>query len=85
MRCGAAGPRTYRRASRSEYCADLDFGIAKMKEDLLEATSIGTTLTETGMAIGTPSYMSPEQAPGRKGDELDGRSDIWITQPLWNN
>jgi serine/threonine protein kinase len=55
----------------------LDFGIAKMKEGLLETTGIGMTLTGTGMAIGTPSYMSPEQALGKKGDELDGRSDIY--------
>jgi len=55
----------------------LDFGIAKMKEGLLETTGIGMTLTGTGMAIGTPSYMSPEQALGKRGDELDGRSDIY--------
>jgi len=55
----------------------LDFGIAKMKEGMLEATSAGMTLTGTGIAIGTPSYMSPEQALGKKGEELDGRSDIY--------
>jgi len=55
----------------------LDFGIAKIKEGLLETTNIGMTLTGTGVAVGTPAYMSPEQAMGKKGDELDGRSDIY--------
>lgn len=44
-----------------------DFGIAK-------ATSSNTKMTAVGMAIGSPHYMSPEQARGR---ELDGRSDIY--------
>ncbi|MGH7582058.1 MAG: serine/threonine-protein kinase [Gemmatimonadales bacterium] len=47
-----------------------DFGIAKA---LSSAT--GSTLTSAGMAIGTPSYMSPEQAAGER--EIDGRSDLY--------
>jgi serine/threonine protein kinase len=54
----------------------LDFGIAKLKEARAEVTS-GLTLTGTGMVIGTPQYMSPEQAMGRRGSELDGRSDLY--------
>ncbi len=46
----------------------LDFGIAKALE------SDGSTLTSTGMLLGTPRYMSPEQA---KGTEVDGRSDLY--------
>ena len=45
-----------------------DFGIARAME-------AGTRLTVTGNAIGTPTYMSPEQAMGDR--EIDGRSDIY--------
>ncbi len=47
-----------------------DFGIAKA----LSASS-GATLTGVGVAIGTPSFMSPEQAAGER--EIDGRSDLY--------
>ena len=54
----------------------LDFGIAKVKEARAKEVS-GSTLTGTGVVIGTPQYMSPEQAMGKRGDELDGRSDLY--------
>ncbi len=54
----------------------LDFGIAKVKEARL-AEGGQMTLTGAGIVVGTPQYMSPEQAQGMRGDELDGRSDLY--------
>jgi eukaryotic-like serine/threonine-protein kinase len=48
----------------------LDFGIAKVA-----AASIGGNLTHTGTLMGTPQYMSPEQAFGES--DLDHRADIF--------
>jgi eukaryotic-like serine/threonine-protein kinase len=49
----------------------LDFGIAKL---LAPLTSNATASVETGFLIGTPLYMSPEQAQGRT---VDARTDLW--------
>ena len=46
-----------------------DFGIARLLE-----TEESQTLTGTGVGVGTPEYMSPEQGMGR---EVDGRSDVY--------
>jgi serine/threonine protein kinase len=54
----------------------LDFGIAKVKEERM-GENAGMTLTGAGVVIGTPQYMSPEQAMGKKGEELDGRADLY--------
>jgi eukaryotic-like serine/threonine-protein kinase len=48
-----------------------DFGIARA----LSAPTDGTGLTETGLAVGTPQYMSPEQAAGEH--TLNARSDVY--------
>jgi serine/threonine-protein kinase len=46
-----------------------DFGIA------LAASSAGSRMTETGMSLGTPHYMAPEQAMGER--TLDARTDVY--------
>src|SRR5260370_31966336 len=46
----------------------LDFGLARIQE--------GQAITSYGLALGTPSFMPPEQAAGRL-DEIDGRTDLF--------
>jgi eukaryotic-like serine/threonine-protein kinase len=52
----------------------LDFGIAKIKMDQANITD-SKSLTRTGSMVGSPLYMSPEQARGSKS--IDHRADIW--------
>ncbi|HJU75886.1 MAG TPA: protein kinase [Gemmatimonadaceae bacterium] len=63
-----------------------DFGIAKA----LQAAASDIHQTHVGQVVGTPAYMSPEQAAG---DEMDGRSDVYslaavlyemvVGEPVW--
>jgi serine/threonine-protein kinase len=50
----------------------LDFGISKV---FSSGTHNNFSLTKTGTVVGSPAYMSPEQAAGR--DDIDGRADVW--------
>ena len=57
----------------------LDFGLAKAFADdagldLSQAPTLTTMATEQGRILGTPAYMSPEQA---RGKSVDKRTDIW--------
>lgn len=52
----------------------LDFGVAKVETTALALGSQGAR-TRTGSLLGTPYYMSPEQAQGNK--DVDARSDLW--------
>ncbi len=47
----------------------LDFGIARLREE-------NSKKTQTGIVMGTPSFMAPEQAMGRWND-VDARTDLW--------
>ncbi|MFO0576145.1 MAG: serine/threonine-protein kinase [Polyangia bacterium] len=55
----------------------LDFGIAKINQELLDSKERGQ-LTATKAMLGTPLYMSPEQAKGGEGRHLLGpATDVW--------
>ncbi len=59
----------------------LDFGIARLRaasgiEESVEAGAMPHLRTRTGVTIGTPAFMPPEQALGRT-DDVDASSDIW--------
>jgi diguanylate cyclase (GGDEF)-like protein len=56
----------------SEVVKVVDFGVAELREQA--ATSAMTKLTEYGLMVGTPHYMSPEQC---RSEPLDARSDVY--------
>jgi serine/threonine protein kinase len=60
------------RNEEEEVAKVLDFGVAKASSHGMGAA---TGATRTGSVLGTPYYMSPEQAEGMKN--IDGRSDLW--------
>jgi serine/threonine-protein kinase len=56
--------------TRTGHVKVLDFGVARMREIGPEHS------TSSGLALGTPAFMAPEQALGRT-DEIDGATDLW--------
>jgi eukaryotic-like serine/threonine-protein kinase len=64
-------------AGRGEVVKILDFGVAKL---LPFGGEVGT-MTQTGTMMGTPLYMSPEQARGAK--DVDGRTDIYAASVMF--
>src|SRR4051812_35081370 len=65
-----------RKPDGSDMVKVLDFGIAKIRDGAADMGT-GYTTTKTGVVVGTPQYMSPEQAMGKSGEAIDGRSDIY--------
>ena len=53
----------------------LDFGIARVRY-AAASSSGGANVTDTGMMLGTPAFMAPEQAMA-KSSEIDDRTDLW--------
>ncbi len=63
------------RGNRNDFVKILDFGISKV----LHQPSHGT---KTGLIMGTPNYMSPEQAEGRVS-EIDARTDLFAAATIF--
>ncbi|MCA9277439.1 MAG: serine/threonine protein kinase, partial [Phycisphaerales bacterium] len=57
------------KAGRADFVKILDFGVSKFS-----ALDSDMSMTKTGAVMGTPYYMSPEQA---KGGKIDARSDLY--------
>jgi serine/threonine-protein kinase len=63
------------RRSDADFVKVVDFGISKAVKQGGEDPAESYRLTHTGLLLGTPLYMSPEQARG--AEDLDHRVDIW--------
>jgi eukaryotic-like serine/threonine-protein kinase len=65
-----SGSFPHERQTMGDHALVADFGVARSIEG-----AAGETLTDTGLILGTPAYMSPEQASGERG--LDARTDVY--------
>ena len=62
------------RRGEQDFVKVVDFGVSKAVKSRDDGADL-MRLTRTGMVLGTPLYMSPEQARG--GEDVDARADIW--------
>jgi tRNA A-37 threonylcarbamoyl transferase component Bud32 len=62
------------RRGEQDFVKVVDFGVSKAVRSREDGVDL-LRLTRTGMVLGTPLYMSPEQARG--GEDVDARVDIW--------
>jgi tRNA A-37 threonylcarbamoyl transferase component Bud32 len=67
------------RRGEADYVKVVDFGVSKAVHTREEGPE-WQRLTRTGMVLGTPLYMSPEQARG--GEDIDARADVWAVGVL---
>jgi tRNA A-37 threonylcarbamoyl transferase component Bud32 len=65
------------RRGEQDYVKVVDFGVSKAVRSREEAGSEWQRLTRTGAVLGTPLFMSPEQAAG--SEDIDERADVWAT------
>src|SRR6185436_20948485 len=67
------------RRGEADFVKVVDFGVSKAVHTREEGPE-WQRLTRTGMVLGTPLYMSPEQARG--GEDIDARADVWAVGVL---
>jgi len=65
------------RRGEQDFVKVVDFGVSKAVRSPEEGSSEWQRLTRTGAVLGTPLFMSPEQAAG--SEDIDERADIWAT------
>jgi tRNA A-37 threonylcarbamoyl transferase component Bud32 len=68
------------RRGEMDFVKVVDFGVSKAVRSREEAGSEWQRLTRTGAVLGTPLFMSPEQASG--SEDIDHRADIWAAALL---
>jgi serine/threonine-protein kinase len=65
------------RRGDQDFVKVVDFGVSKAVRAQEDASSQWQRLTRTGAVLGTPLFMSPEQASGQ--EDIDERADVWAT------